>query len=202
MRTTTHLVNGHQVRFCEIPARRQSVSYKNDASGAPIYKPEERARFEVYVDDHFVAYLCLPIVVGKKAAYRIERLGEPYQGRFQEVTVWGFGVSKAEQLLTLDQAASKVVELRFKRIFDVSGLPTSEELLAHVEAENARRKREKEEEAARIEEIRAQHQREREEAERERIEKLEGLISICERIGDQLTNLEMSALAAAIEDLQ
>ena len=199
-RAESHVIGDRTVRFQEIPFKVRNYSLRNDKDGNPIPHPDERARYEVFLDDAHVANLSLPLGVGKQH-FKIERLGSDFEGRYGEVRVWGFGFhTKAERLYTLEQAASKIIELRDTlRFGGYSVIPTVEELATHVseERDNAARERvlrEKE----RAERIEAQKQLEEEQAQA-LSETFEGLRSIRERFGPQLTNLELNALVKMIE---
>lgn len=199
-RAESHVIDGRTVRFQEVPFKVRNYSFRNDKDGNPIPHPDERARYEVSVDEAHVANLSMPLGVGKQH-FKIERLGNDFEGRYNEVTIWGFRFHpQSERLYTLEQAAKKIIELRgTPRVGSYSTLPTLEELAAHVseERESAARERVKREQE-RAERI-AEQRRFEQEQEQARVDTLEGLKSIQERFGSQLSNLELNALIKMIE---
>jgi hypothetical protein len=199
-KSESHVIDGRTVRFQEIPFKVRNYSFRNDKDGNPIPHPDERGRYEVFIDDSHVANLSMPLGVGKQH-FKIERLGNHFEGRYSEVTIWGFRFhSQAERLFTLEQAAHKIIELRDSvRVGGYSVIPTLEELAAHVREEKESAARERvQREKERAEGI-AEQKRFEEEREQARIDTLEGLKSIRERFGAQLSNLELNALVKMIE---
>lgn len=200
LRSESHVIDGRTVRFQEIPFKVRNYSFRNDKDGNPIPHPDERARYEVFIDDVHVANLSLPLGVGKQH-FKIERLGNDFEGRYSEVTIWGFRFHpQSERLYTLEQAAQKLIELRdTPRVGGYSTLPTLDELAAHVSEEREVGARERvKREQERAERI-AEQRRFEEEQEQARVDTLEGLKSIQERFGSQLSNLELNALIKMIE---
>lgn len=199
-RAESHVVDGRTVRFQEIPFKVRDYSFRNDKDGNPIPHPDERARYEVFVDEAHVANLSLPFGVGKQH-FKIERLGKDFEGRYGDVVIWGFRFHPlAERLYTLEQAAHKIIEFRDTvRWGGYSVIPTLDELANHVREEKEQAARDREQMERDRAERRAEQKRFEEEAERIRTETLEGLQSIRDRFGSQLSNLELNALVKMIE---
>ncbi|TLX16358.1 hypothetical protein [Rhizobium sp. MHM7A] len=196
----SHVVDGRTVRFQEIPFKVRDYSFRNDKDGNPIPHPDERARYEVFIDEAHVANLSMPLGVGKQH-FKIERLGKDYEGRYGDVVIWGFRFHPlAERLYTLEQAAHKIIEFRDTvRWGGYSVIPTLDELANHVREEKEQAARDQEQMEKYRAERRAEQKRFEEEAERIRTETLEGLLSIRARFGSQLSNLELNALVKMIE---
>lgn len=199
-RTETHVVDGRAVRFQEIPFKVRDYSFRNDKDGKPIPHPDERTRYEVFVDEAHVANLSLPFGVGKQH-FKIERLGQDFEGRYGDVVIWGNRFHPlTERLYTLEQAAHKIIEMRETvRWGGYSVIPTLDELANHVREEEEQAARDREQTERNCAEWRAEQKRVEEEAERIRTETLEGLQSIRDRFGAQLSNLELNALVRMIE---
>jgi hypothetical protein len=196
----SHVIDGRVVRFQEIPFKVRNYSFRNDKDGNPIPHPDERSRYEVFIDEAHVANLSMPFGVGKQQ-FKIERLGKDYEGRYGDIVLWGFKFHPiAERLFTLEQAAHKIVEMRDTiRWGSYSVIPTLDELAAHVKEEKEEAARDRIQREKERQEWREEQERLEEEAARIRAETLEGLQSIRSRFGSQLSNLELSALVKMIE---
>jgi hypothetical protein len=200
-RAETHVIDGRSVRFQEIPFKVRDYSFRDDKDGNPIPHPDERARYEVFIDEAHIANLSLPMGVGKQH-FKIERLGKDFEGRYGDVVIWGFRFHPhAERLHTLEQAAHKIIEFRDTvRWGRYSCIPTLDELATHVREEREEAARDRvQRDGERAERI-AEQKRYEQEVERIRSETLEGLQSIRERFGSQLSNLELNALVKMIEE--
>lgn len=197
-------VSGISVAFQPAEIHRHDWGHKPDKNGNMLGHPMERKRFRILADGVFVGWLTQPYGFGKQP-YRISRVGYDnyieYGVGYPEV--FGFNESRSEWLWDLEAAAAKVAEFRVEiRMGDLVRLPTEAELKAHVREckEEERRDAEAVEERINADRVRLAAAAARRDAERSEV--LEGLKSIDERLGTQLTNHELSALRAAIAQFE
>ena len=185
---------GRRVEITRVPPRTRKTVFRGDET----MKAEEQALFEVRLDGELVALAVRPFGVGKKA-FKIERLYKGYDEDIGDDIAYGNGyLREADRLMTLDRVAEKAVELRDTIRRDISSLPTRDELAAYRKARAERRAEEKAESDARDVQRKADRIAEKEAEDAHFRDVIDGLKSIDERHGKQLSNLEINALRTAI----
>lgn len=197
----TYEIDGAAVTLTRVPIRRYDWDHRRLKEGEPFGHPMEQALYEIAINGELVGRASRSHGFGKQA-FTIERLREGEDSwKLGEPVVWGRGYqAHQDRLYELDQVAAKAAELR-KGVFRgaLSRLPTSAEIAKYLAEEKATEAAEKIASEARSAQWARERAEEKRKAEEHRLEVLEGLESIAERLRAQLSNSEANALIIAIE---
>lgn len=198
----TFAIDGMKVELTRVPVRRYDWDHREPREGEPRGQPREQALYEIRIDGEHVGLAYRKHGFGRQW-WSIDRLC-PQHGHMvgmgeQIVTERGW-VDDSKRLWDLGAVARKAAELRREKTYHgrPPKLATEDEINAWV---NLYRRREADEERASTAR-RAQWDREaakqKRVAEEHRLDVLEGLQSIDERLCGQLSNYEANALRVAI----